>query len=1047
MENNTIEIDNNSRVKIVNEIDKNFFVVANAGSGKTSILVNRMVSMVEAGIDISKICAITFTKAAAVEFLNRFQIVLRERENASDDHQAEYEGDLGPSSKEKRLNCKKALKNINQCFLGTIDSFCNQILSEYPLDAKIPSSSTVISEEDEKAAYLAEYARISREYASPLYDSFKAFNALNKNAQNVFTTSISDVIRATSLNLVFDYPNKSINDVLIDLKNKYEQDIKDDIEELLRCKGLEVTEVSASQDYGENYKNFTRFASNLKKPWTLENFVETISNIKKNIKELRFIDNPNTKIILFSFMKKSKIYKYDSEGNPFNDLCNLIDNIKYQYSLDFLLKVEMQVRRKLKEEGKLTFDEYLLTFREMLLNDMENGMNIIRHIRGKHAYFLIDESQDTSPFQTELFLYLTSSVKALRKEDCKPIPGSLFILGDPKQSIYRFRGADVPSYLNTKYLFENVFDKNNNEVLLMTKNFRSTLSLINYFNDVFKNMDNYYQIPEKANVEGTSGLYITDNYIDVIRKMHKNPKYEVHVKGGDAKFRAPEYKDFMIITKSKSNHDRIIKELKDNNIPCYVEGSFNIKDTDIVKSVYAIFNYVVNKDNLINSGALYDLLVSPIFKLKYENIIGITKDNIPDDIKDYFNVIDSLCNINNPVILFDNILNNIELFKYVDYSNMEYAYFIFEALKDSYNNSIISSLDDALIFITDFIKNKQERVMSMDFNPNAVKLANLHKVKGLEAPIVILAKSSKGNVTPTICMDYINNKSYIIQTAQSTSKSGNVLYDIKTSIFDNEKEIEKQEQSKEDERLKYVAATRARSYLFIENSAPRSYWASLVTEGFAKFDISDNNDNLVEEINVNDICNHIDVTFNNESTYNILSPSKLELQRINNKYSDIENENNYNLDARLKGTIIHRLMELIVSSNFILDKDTLINNIKSEFNIDNNEYINLLINVYDNMINGGYNQSNGHDKDLFNILKKSKCYCELPFSYSDNDNIWYGNIDLLYVYNNKWYIVDYKTNYESDNLDKEYENQLNAYKEALKKNKNIDAEAYIYHIG
>jgi ATP-dependent exoDNAse (exonuclease V) beta subunit len=99
------------------------------------------------------------------------------------------------------------------------------------------------------------------------------------------------------------------------------------------------------------------------------------------------------------------------------------------------------------------------------------------------------------------------------------------------------------------------------------------------------------------------------------------------------------------------------------------------------------------------------------------------------------------------------------------------------------------------------------------------------------------------------------------------------------------------------------------------------------------------------------------------------------------------------------------------------------------------------------MTNGGYEQENNREKDLFSILKKAKCYCELPFSYQDGNDIWYGNIDLLYVLDGKYFIVDYKTNYESKNLDKEYEKQLNAYKRALKTINNIDAEAYIYHIG
>jgi len=1038
----TLSIDNNSRNKIIKEINKNFFVVANAGSGKTSILVNRMVAMIEAGTDISKICAITFTKAAATEFLDRFQRKLREREKASDNYQAKYPGDLGPSSDAKRENCKNALKNINLCFLGTIDAFCNKVLSEYPLDAKIPSSSAVIDEEEERMAYLKEYTEISRDNTSPIYDSFIVFNALNRNAEEVFSSSIGDIINASSLDVQFNRPTNPFKDEFNRLKSIYENDIIDDIDKILSHESLVVNDPK----YEDKYAEFKKKANYFKSKWTMYNFASLISDIYKIVKELRFTSDINTKIVLYKIMPSGKAYKYEDYGNPFSTLYSDILNIKYNYSLDFLLKVASIVRLKLRKEGKLTFNEYLLTFREMLLNDMNKNMDIIKHIRNKYSYFLIDESQDTSPFQTELFLYLTSKVRAFKKEDCKPIAGSLFILGDPKQSIYRFRGADVPSYLNTKDLFENVFDKNENEVLIMTKNFRSTGLLIDYFNDVFKDMDNYYQIPSGSAINGTSGLFKCDDYVEVIKELLNNDKYKVEAKEGEDKvLRAPLYKDFMIISKGKEVHDEIIKTLKENNIPCYVEGSFSISDTDVIKSVYAIFNYIVNKYNCYYSGALYDLLMSPIFGLSYEKVIGIDKAKLPKDIAEYLNKIEELSNIENPIVLYNQILTNIELFKKIDFSNMEYAYFVYEALKDAYNSLKVSSLDDALKFIEDFVSHKQERVMSMDFKPNAVKIANLHKVKGLEAPIVILYKSGTGPAFPTIRNDYINNKSYIIRTAKSNFGHNN--YMLKTDAFSVEENIEKVEQKAENDRLRYVAATRARSYLFIDNSSQNSFWKTLVNDSFKDFNPTNPDPIKPNEVEIAEACKHVDAKFDSKNTYEIKTPSKLELSKVKNKYDISELDNYTNLDARLKGTIIHRLMELMVSSKFSIEKQQLINIIKSEFDISNNEYINILNGVYDVMTSGGYVQANNREKDLFSILKNAKCYCELPFSYREENDIWYGNIDLLYELNCKWFIVDYKTNYEQNNLDKEYENQLNAYKKALKIIYNIDAEAFIYHIG
>ena len=130
-----------ARDRIVRDISSNFFVEAGAGSGKTTVLVKRMVAMVESGIDVSKICAITFTRAAAGEFYRRFQKALIERSTAEAvPGAAQGTGELGEPSDETRARCRDALTHIDLCFMGTIDSFCSMVLSEHPGEAGIPSS-------------------------------------------------------------------------------------------------------------------------------------------------------------------------------------------------------------------------------------------------------------------------------------------------------------------------------------------------------------------------------------------------------------------------------------------------------------------------------------------------------------------------------------------------------------------------------------------------------------------------------------------------------------------------------------------------------------------------------------------------------------------------------------------------------------------------------------------------------------------------------------------------------------------------------------------
>jgi ATP-dependent exoDNAse (exonuclease V) beta subunit len=102
-----------SRQKIVDQTDSNFFVEAGAGSGKTTILVKRMVAMVEQGLDVSKICAITFTKAAAGEFYDRFQKALIERSTAPTvEGFVQKPGELGNPNNVTRARCLKARERL-----------------------------------------------------------------------------------------------------------------------------------------------------------------------------------------------------------------------------------------------------------------------------------------------------------------------------------------------------------------------------------------------------------------------------------------------------------------------------------------------------------------------------------------------------------------------------------------------------------------------------------------------------------------------------------------------------------------------------------------------------------------------------------------------------------------------------------------------------------------------------------------------------------------------------------------------------------------------
>lgn len=196
--NSIMTADIQARRRIQEDLHTNFFVEAGAGSGKTTALVDRMVSMVERGFDVDKICAITFTIAASREFYDRFQRKLIERLQ---------DQTLTASTREYIEN---ALENIDLCFMGTIDAFCNQLLGEHPTRAHVPSTVSLVEEEELNGLYRREYARLKRgEYAPELLDLYRGFCAVHDKPDKAFSECIGTFIGAHAAHWVL--PETSVD--------------------------------------------------------------------------------------------------------------------------------------------------------------------------------------------------------------------------------------------------------------------------------------------------------------------------------------------------------------------------------------------------------------------------------------------------------------------------------------------------------------------------------------------------------------------------------------------------------------------------------------------------------------------------------------------------------------------------------------------------------------------------------------------------------------------------------------------------------------------
>ncbi len=1147
-----IDVDAASRNSIVSDIYSNFFVEAGAGSGKTTMLVNRMVAMVEAGIDIKKICAITFTKAAANEFYSRFQKILIERSNPDFKWVDKgYAGQLPAPTEESRKRCEAALKDIDLCFMGTIDSFCSMVISEHPTEARIPSDSSIISEDDAEVLYKQIYVDICEgKYGTQLRDMSQTFRAVLWNAEEVFVQGIAFFMGNRNVKFKFDPADAVV------MTNIYDVDALYAADKAAICNALSLLLQHPEIQYDNNgWDKIDDALRRLKGKWS--------RNITGIVSALHSIESVRTQISAWDMYGATLSECFDRhEGNGYyqwlefsptkeGKLMNKLQNLNYGASMPFLMACVPVVEQVMRDKGTLTYFDYLYYLRNMLKADAEGDGELIKYIYGRHSYFLIDEFQDTNPMQAEIFFYLAAKKPVAKWRECVPKEGSLFVVGDPKQSIYRFRSADVTSFLDVKKLFQQTGGK----LLYLSRNFRSTKTMLEHFNSSFTNMlpketeiqSKFESIPLPAqDREEFVGVYTYEAYTGKILAEKPLMADEIQLtkvikalvgrkdclvaKDGETPHPI-RYRDIMIITPSKAKIDKIVPEFEQAGIPMHVEGRVPFKRNEALIQIASIYRAVADID--INR-YLYSALISKLVGLtdkelmRYVNAGGvislkkyrkpITEEELKAEAEikakiasdpvaakvgnciDRLKILADKAKKLSPAALFSEIMDSYEIYRVVPTDNLEVLYYTLELLRSEEKSGGVVSLMDGANYIDMLLTTDNhdiERCLSLNDSKDCVHIANLHKIKGLEAPIVILSgafKFADMNVTSRVVHSGDESEGYLFSLDSPLVDFKSYSY-FKTNKYDDEKAKESAAINAEKLRQVYVAATRARNVLIISDTqyatktkmVHSSAWtpvrSSSARDIFKFLVAKDSNKEEEKEPEIFDAASLYNTAKNEsvlnsrsaeEKTFVIQNPShakitsKMDDEEIvvlssvadnNSADKSSETKKSFNVVHKfpdLLGTMTHRLMEIIVSTRNTSNIDQTIDEIIREYRSPKYQQYekNLaeaLKTVADTMLNGGYSQENGVAQDILKVLfNADEVHCEVPFCYKDEHHgevtLWNGIMDVIYCENGKWHIIDYKTNLDGNELDKKYEAQLEAYKKALKATIGEDADAYTYHI-
>ncbi|GMA49398.1 ATP-dependent DNA helicase [Alicyclobacillus contaminans] len=441
-----------ARDRIVTDLDTTFLVEAGAGSGKTTSLVYRMVALIQTGkAQVQEIAAITFTRKAASELKSRFQLAL---EQALKD----------AVSPEEKHRLEKGLRDLNLCFMGTIHSFCGRLLRERPLEAKVDPDFREM-EEDE-----------AREFRDACWDDYLAeLQEQGNTAQLAQLTALGiDVEHLRAVyHKVSEYVDVEI--AVTDTPCPNATIVRDSLFELVEeaAKFLPTNEPERGWDplqeavrLVQSQRRFRDFSNVV----DLANLLESAFEKSLSVIQNRWTDKARAKQLgeQFSNWQKAVMAPFLREWREY----------KHPLVIRFVRPAVEYCTRRREEAGLLNFQDLLMKAAALLRSSAE----VRRYFQHRFPRLFVDEFQDTDPIQAGVMFLLTG--EDVHESDWRkavPRPGSLFIVGDPKQSIYRFRRADIATYNFVKTRIESC-----GEVLQLSANFRSIDAIGDFVNAHFQ---------------------------------------------------------------------------------------------------------------------------------------------------------------------------------------------------------------------------------------------------------------------------------------------------------------------------------------------------------------------------------------------------------------------------------------------------------------------------------------------------------------------------------------------------------------------------------
>ena len=820
--------DQDERLRISGRLDLNLFVEAGAGTGKTSVLVERLFNAVKCGnTTIDQIAAITFTEDAASELIQRIR--------------SRFEHELidGRPSPEERQRLSDALGDIDFAAIQTIHGFARSMLSEMPLNAGLPLILDVMDETE---------GRLNFDGA---WDSWLE-EALEDEK------FVSAIGRASRLGLAG--PIQKLKAVAWELNKNY--DLLDP-DAFVPGPEPQAIDIGNLQSMAKRWDRLLEFCDAPDDKLFVHMTANTLPLIA-NLIELS--DSPDAveallageeSVTVSTIRMGNKNNWPDDEGRyaltalreelaDFHDLVErwILDTrsaIAGQLVSPVVRMVLEQVEVRWRT-GRAGFHDLLVWARDMLCKDSE----ALRHFRGRYRRLFVDEFQDTDPLQVQI-------VQLLARRDAAGnfAPGALFVVGDPKQSIYAFRRADIQ--MTEQFRKTAQIDEAS-----LTANFRSRSAILSWVNQVFgqwMGSDKPFQAPYVSLETGLSdaterespdethlvrilGGEIDSNSVDAVREEEGAAialvaaefgagLYSVREAGGNV--RPSSFGDLCILMPRRTALSSLERNLQDVGIPYVLQGESQLFDTQEFRDMLNCLSAI---DDPTDQVAIVGALRSPAFGCSDVDLwewatagYGFDYgDSVPEAGLYVGECLAELARYHRmrnrattpeliEIFVRDRMLRELAALG-EDWSQRNRRIDLISEMA----RSVQSSGGHSLREFVDWLRLRQslgERMIESApsiIGIDVVRVMTIHGAKGLEFPGVVITGLNTG---------LVNRRSEIVfDTGPEASDSvaiglGSRGSRFETSGYGDIEARKKQIGEAEEIRMMYVAATRARDHLFV----------------------------------------------------------------------------------------------------------------------------------------------------------------------------------------------------------------------------------------